>query len=43
MAGAQSKLYFVNPREYIIHASQTGMVDQIKSEWNVIKDQVRFK
>ncbi|WP_090764094.1 sensor histidine kinase [Bacillus sp. OK048] len=40
MAGAQSKLYFVNPREYIIHASQTGMVDQINSEWDVIKDRL---
>ncbi|MEH7245435.1 histidine kinase [Neobacillus niacini] len=43
MAGAQSKLYFVNPRDYIIHASQSGMVDQINSEWDVIKDKIDIK
>ena len=41
MAGAQSKLYFVNPRDYVIHASsQSGVIDQINSEWNVIKDRI---
>ncbi|MEH7113069.1 histidine kinase [Neobacillus niacini] len=40
MAGAQSKLYFVNPRDYIIHASQSGMANQINSEWDVIKNRL---
>ncbi|MDR7078471.1 sensor histidine kinase YesM [Neobacillus niacini] len=40
MIGAQSKIFFVNPSEYIIHASQTGRADQINSDWNEIQPRV---
>ena len=40
MIGAQSNIFFVNPSEYIIHASQTGRVDQINGDWNKIQPRV---
>ena len=40
MIGAQSNIFFVNPSEYIIHASQTGRMDQINSDWNEIQPRV---
>ncbi|MEH7176884.1 cache domain-containing sensor histidine kinase [Neobacillus vireti] len=43
MIGAQSNIFLVNPSEYIIHASQTGRLDQLKTDWDEIKSRVDLK
>jgi two-component system, sensor histidine kinase YesM len=40
MVGAQSKIFFVNPHNFIIHASEYGKVEQINNEWGTLQHRI---
>ncbi|WP_042454135.1 cache domain-containing sensor histidine kinase [Neobacillus dielmonensis] len=40
MVGAQSKIFFVNPKGFIIHASEYGKLEQLSQYWRKIDSRV---